>query len=244
MKKIISIITMIGLCTTLLAGCGCRHEWAEADCKNDKTCTNCGQTEGEALGHSMENGACIRCDVTEAELFLVGNWVGQAVTVDEFYSLDGTDFSCTFREDGTCTVILIEGTYEGSWKESDIKLNEDTYCYSVSSADAEYGFLFNQIDDNSIVLLRNNYSMLFVKSLTVDDVAGVWYHSPMTLTLSPDGSFTVTFSDGRESTSGTFEVLGNTVRTYYDGNQAKLSVYTWSDGALMLDNTAFEKVSE
>lgn len=43
------------LCLALilcLSGCACKHEWAEATCTEPKTCTKCGETEGEALGHN------------------------------------------------------------------------------------------------------------------------------------------------------------------------------------------------
>jgi len=34
------------------------HSWVEATCSTAKTCTNCGLTEGEALGHNMVDGKC------------------------------------------------------------------------------------------------------------------------------------------------------------------------------------------
>ncbi len=35
----------------LLTSCGCKHEWKDATCTKPQTCTKCGKTEGEALGH-------------------------------------------------------------------------------------------------------------------------------------------------------------------------------------------------
>ena len=35
----------------VLTGCGHEHEWTKATCTEPKTCTKCGETEGEALGH-------------------------------------------------------------------------------------------------------------------------------------------------------------------------------------------------
>lgn len=35
-----------------LYGCGCKHEWQDATCTEPKTCSKCGETEGEALGHT------------------------------------------------------------------------------------------------------------------------------------------------------------------------------------------------
>ena len=34
----------------------CEHVWVDADCTNAKTCSLCGETEGEALGHSYGEG--------------------------------------------------------------------------------------------------------------------------------------------------------------------------------------------
>ena len=46
----------------------CKHDWKAADCVTPKTCTVCGATEGEALGHTPENddGDCtteVKCTV-------------------------------------------------------------------------------------------------------------------------------------------------------------------------------------
>ena len=45
------------------------HDWTAADCENPKTCSGCGATEGEALGHDYENGICGRCDATLDSFF-------------------------------------------------------------------------------------------------------------------------------------------------------------------------------
>lgn len=37
------------------------HIWNEANCATAKTCSRCGQIDGDALGHNMENGVCSRC---------------------------------------------------------------------------------------------------------------------------------------------------------------------------------------
>ena len=39
----------------------CDHQWKDATCTAPKTCTVCGETEGEALGHSYENNVCTVC---------------------------------------------------------------------------------------------------------------------------------------------------------------------------------------
>ena len=46
MKKITALFLALSLMLTL-ASCGCKHEWAEATCTAPKTCTLCGETEGD-----------------------------------------------------------------------------------------------------------------------------------------------------------------------------------------------------
>ncbi|MBR2047672.1 MAG: hypothetical protein IJ960_03660 [Oscillospiraceae bacterium] len=73
MKKICLIVLTLALLLTMSA-CGCKHEtWNEADCVTPKTCAECGETEGEALGHVWMAATCDapktceRCALTEGE---------------------------------------------------------------------------------------------------------------------------------------------------------------------------------
>ena len=71
MKKCILILLSVLLCTAMLAGCSCQHQWTEASCEAPKTCSKCGLTEGEALGHSWKAAdcetpkTCTSCGTTE-----------------------------------------------------------------------------------------------------------------------------------------------------------------------------------
>lgn len=42
------------------SACGCNHEWQDATCIEPKTCSLCGATEGEPLGHIFENATCTK----------------------------------------------------------------------------------------------------------------------------------------------------------------------------------------
>ena len=72
MKKLIALLFALALVFTL-AACGCEHEFAAADCVNPATCTLCGETEGEALGHVWMAATCEtpktceNCGVTDGE---------------------------------------------------------------------------------------------------------------------------------------------------------------------------------
>ena len=54
MKKRTLAIFLGLLLVFCLSSCACQHEWKEATCTEPKTCTKCGETEGEALGHKSE----------------------------------------------------------------------------------------------------------------------------------------------------------------------------------------------
>lgn len=87
MKKRIITLAALMLCTALLTGCQCEHEWVEADCTTAKTCTKCNVTEGEALGHSWQDATCTQpktcsiCGATEGDALghVPGQW-SDAVT--------------------------------------------------------------------------------------------------------------------------------------------------------------------
>ena len=73
MKKL-SLIIVLVLCTSLLTGCFCKHEtWLDATCDTPKTCAECGETEGEALGHVWMAATCEtpktceQCGLTDGE---------------------------------------------------------------------------------------------------------------------------------------------------------------------------------
>ena len=53
------------VCT--MTACGCKHEWTEASCELPKTCSLCGETEGDPLGHQglEETKICSVCGLDE-----------------------------------------------------------------------------------------------------------------------------------------------------------------------------------
>ena len=72
MKKFLLSIILIALIMTL-SGCGHEHTWVEATCTEPKTCSGCGETEGEPLGHTWVEATCTEpktcsvCGETEGE---------------------------------------------------------------------------------------------------------------------------------------------------------------------------------
>ena len=57
----ISSLAFSALLLVSLTGCFHKHTFADATCTEPKTCTVCGETEGEPLGHTCEIGTCKQC---------------------------------------------------------------------------------------------------------------------------------------------------------------------------------------
>ena len=70
MKNTIRIILILGM-SMLLSACGHEHSFSEATCTEPKVCTECGEIEGEALGHTTDMGRCENCStIINEELIL------------------------------------------------------------------------------------------------------------------------------------------------------------------------------
>ena len=71
-KKLISLLLIAAMVLTLCA-CGHQHTWVEATCTEPKTCSECGETEGEPLGHQFSEATywdtptCSVCGIVEGE---------------------------------------------------------------------------------------------------------------------------------------------------------------------------------
>ena len=59
--RICSIFAAVLLLLSLTA-CGHIHKWQDATCARPKTCTGCGETQGEKTRHNVpEDGICTVC---------------------------------------------------------------------------------------------------------------------------------------------------------------------------------------
>lgn len=89
MKKCAILVLCLLICLSLLAGCACEHTWVEADCVTAKTCSSCGEIEGEVLGHTWVEANCTTaktcsvCGITEGEPLAhnAGQWEENADVV-------------------------------------------------------------------------------------------------------------------------------------------------------------------
>ena len=94
MKKKVSVVLLLVLMTLALTACACEHEWSEATCTAPKTCTKCGETEGEPLGHEWVEATCEApktckiCGETEGEA-LGHKWIDATCTEPKTCSVCG-----------------------------------------------------------------------------------------------------------------------------------------------------------
>lgn len=58
MKRKYILLLLLAAVALLLTGCGCDHQWNEANCTTAKTCAECGEIEGSPLGHVWSEATC------------------------------------------------------------------------------------------------------------------------------------------------------------------------------------------
>lgn len=80
MKKVWIAVAVSALTLTLTA-CGHEHTWTEATCTEPKKCSECGATEGEALGHKWIEATCTSPKTCEICGETEGDPLGHAVDV-------------------------------------------------------------------------------------------------------------------------------------------------------------------
>ncbi len=123
MKRMIALLLILSFALSL-TGCGCKHTWVEATCTAPKTCSQCGETEGDVLPHTWEEAACTAaktcsgCGLTEGEA-LPHTWVDAACEAPKTCSVCGgtegealghTWVDATYEAPKTCTAC---GATEG-----------------------------------------------------------------------------------------------------------------------------------
>lgn len=125
MKKRVMFCVIMVLVILNLSACGCKHEWKVATCKEPKTCTLCGKTEGEPTDHTWTEATCTTpktcsvCGKTEGEP-LGHTWEEATCTEPKTCSVCGategealghTWIEATYTEPKTCSVCgATEGT--------------------------------------------------------------------------------------------------------------------------------------
>lgn len=134
-KKI--LLLAVALCMFILALSSCeqlhRHTWTDATCTAPKTCTKCGATEGEALGHTEEKvdgraATCTDAGLTDGTKCKVCGLILQAQ--DEIPALGHDEVSYDAKE-STCAA--------GGW-DAYVACSRCDYSTKVEKAPLDHSF--------------------------------------------------------------------------------------------------------
>lgn len=166
MKKhqIVRLLLVLTLLATLLVGCGCKHEWKDANCKEPKTCELCGETEGEkTTEHKWEDATteapktCTVCGKTEGEKIntdsrfktaackeLFGTWTGSMRMTAAEMGLTGNStieiqLTYTFSNDGKMTGSMKMEDTSGYAKQMEDMLYAQFAAQGMNKQQAETG---------------------------------------------------------------------------------------------------------
>ena len=95
MTRKLSVLILILVLAMVFTGC-CKHEvWTDATCTTPKTCVECGEIEGEALGHIWQPRTtevpetCSRCSDTRGERIITDPRFTTAATIDYYGTWKG-----------------------------------------------------------------------------------------------------------------------------------------------------------
>lgn len=100
-----STVATTPVATTTAASSSCVHQYADADCTTPKTCTLCGATRGDALGHDYTENTCARCgyeDKTYVSL-TQGTWQLDSLSEND---INLSCISMTFDENGNAEMLI------------------------------------------------------------------------------------------------------------------------------------------
>lgn len=135
------------------------HEWQDATCTEPKTCSVCGSTEGEALGHTTRQGYCGNCNEYVCELQDTYDYLVKSIN-DAWRlinrSLDTMDLTTSFYDT----------TYVAEANEIDYKIQE--LLYKASDVAFEYDE-FYYVGRN---LKMAGAKLILIDSLTKDSGFG------------------------------------------------------------------------
>ena len=169
----------------------CSHSWKNATCTAPKTCTKCGATDGNALGHDFKSGTCTRCDAEDKSVpFSNNSWLMDAVNGNLLYRFS---LAC-FTGNGSISVASwsesasggdayqFDGKNyydDGSVKDADITFTEDgdTVKIDVSAEGAVKG---------TITMKRANATQYSITAVT-----GTIINESITGALKTGNTFTV-----------------------------------------------------
>ena len=129
MKRLICFALVLAFIFSM-AACACKHEWQEATCTSPKTCTLCGEAEGEAAGH--QPAAALVSSVDPAHL---------TMTLDTLCAMCGELIETTTESTGAAPINSVIAISADEWYDcllTNVKnygAGQSLYGYPVESQD-------------------------------------------------------------------------------------------------------------
>ncbi len=147
------------------------HTWTDATCTAPKTCSVCDTTEGEALGHTTDNGTCDRCgeEIAGSDTPTEPVEITASKTVAELITEYGWTSSTTkqeFKLDNNVTVKINGGSNTGKAYDGD--------HIRIYATDSPAGTITITLPDGyelvsiKITTVTGTYAFLYVDGTTTD----------------------------------------------------------------------------
>lgn len=131
MKKKTVCLVLAMILMALMAGCSCQHEWQDATCTAPKTCSKCGETEGEVLAHVQ------------------GEW---EIATDATYSNPGVKKACCTL----CGQVLAEESFIKERIENGLFVfSKQELMDMLEEALAEYSSDFSVSEDSTLIAVAD-----------------------------------------------------------------------------------------
>lgn len=144
------------------------HVWVDATCTSPMTCGKCGETKGEPIEHTLENGICTLCGevIEKEESSLTKSGTGSQTIKDikigyDFYSLHiahqgSGQFELKMTDSTGASAILVHtsGKYEGTvliYGASPLTFiitADGDWAYEIDKIEAEEGTRFSGTGDS------------------------------------------------------------------------------------------------
>ena len=175
MTRKLSILILILMLALVFTGC-CKHEqWIDATCTTPRTCVECGEIEGAALGHiwiprtTEIPETCTRCGETRGERIITDPRFTTASTIDFYGTWKGaSSISGTLIADGLEAVMPVEITM--------VLNNDSTMHIEIIGHDTESflksaeTFLHNRLKEEAAGLTQFTFAeyMAIVYEMTPD----------------------------------------------------------------------------
>lgn len=190
-SRVFAALLVLTMLLSLLAGCGedpnatennCEHVWRSASCKAPKTCTLCGQTQGELFAHSWVEADCEHpktcsfCDSTIGEA-LGHTWTGGDCVTDKVCSV--------------CEKVGQQATGH-DWMPATTEAPKT--CKTCGETTGDKLGVNSRFDPTTCQGLIGNWKAEFVMDFTEYDAPGVTEPMTITIQFSDNGIMTYTAS--------------------------------------------------